>query len=166
MKEKKTILTIITGALTSVAPIFFSVCKGGACLGVCVSPVASLFGISSASIAALPIVNAIEHLIIAISAVSFTISYYSLYVLPKYKSICGTGDKYECAPSDNQKRKVKLTKIIFWLGLVLSIGFLSYFEYQKYQAANVPICSTENCIPAETGTCSDSTKCQGGSCEQ
>ena len=54
MKSKKTIWTTITGGLASVAPILFSVCKGGACVGVCVSPVASLFGISSATIAAPP----------------------------------------------------------------------------------------------------------------
>jgi len=164
MKSKKTIWTTITGGLASTAPILFSVCKGGACVGVCVSPVASLFGISSATIASSPIVSAIEPLLIAISAVSFTISYYSLYVIPKLN--CNTDGACACEPTDKEKRKTKITKAIFWLGLVLSIGFLSYFEYTKYQAATAPQeCTTECSAPTEeTSSCSDSTACDGKTC--
>jgi hypothetical protein len=169
MKEKKTIWTTITGGLASVAPILFSVCKGGACVGVCVSPVASLFGISSATIAASPIVSAIEPLLIAISAVSFTVSYYSLYVLPKLNSSCNTEAACGCAPTDKEKIKIKITKAIFWLGLVLSIGFLSYFEFQKYQAATTSAlteCLTSECAP---GKCSieetDSKATCGSTCD-
>ena len=169
MKEKKTIWTTITGGLASVTPILFSVCKGGACVGVCVSPVASLFGISSASIAASPIVSAIEPLLIAISAVSFTVSYYSLYVLPKLSSNCNTEEACGCAPTDKEKRKIKITKAIFWLGLVLSIGFLSYFEYQKYQAAKTPTqteCSSAECVPGECSTeAADTTLTCGSACD-
>lgn len=149
MKSKKTIWTTITGGLASVAPILFSVCKGGACVGVCVSPAASLFGISSATIVASPIVSAIEPLLIAISAVSFTISYYSLYVIPKLN--CNTDGACACEPTDKEKRKTKITKAIFWLGLVLSIGFLSYFEITKYQSATSENteCSTSECAPGE-----------------
>lgn len=181
MKEKKTIWTTITGGLASVAPILFSVCKGGACVGVCVSPVASLFGISSATIAASPIVSAIEPLLIAISAVSFTVSYYSLYVLPKLNTSCNTSGACGCEPSAKEKRKIKLTKAIFWIGLLLSIGFFTYFEYNKYQSATKENteCSTSECKPGEcssedemntsaaiadsTSTC-DSTSCNGKTC--
>ncbi len=45
MKAKKSIWTSITGGLTSAAPILFACCKSGACVGVCASPIASLFGI-------------------------------------------------------------------------------------------------------------------------
>jgi hypothetical protein len=168
MKEKKTIWTTITGGLASVAPILFSVCKGGACVGVCVSPVASLFGISSATIAASPIVSAIEPLLIAISAVSFTISYYSLYVLPKFNN-CNTDDACGCAPTDKEKRKTKVTKAIFWFGLILSIGFLSYFEYQKYQAATASAqteCSSSECAPGGCSTeAADTTAACGSTCD-
>ena len=150
MKIKKSIWTTITGGLASFTPILFSVCKGGACVGVCVSPVASLFGISSATIAASPIVSAIEPLLIAISAVSFTISYYSLYVLPKFN--CNTDGSCDCAPTDKEKRKTKITKAIFCLGLILSIGFLSYFEYQKYQVNTQAECSTSECASGECST--------------
>lgn len=170
MKEKKTIWTTITGGLASLAPILFSVCKGGACVGVCVSPVASLFGISSATIAASPIVGALEPLLIAISAVSFTISYYSLYVLPKLNNNnCNTEGSCGCVPTDKEKRKITITKAIFWLGLVLSIGFLSYFGYQKYQAATALAqteCSTSECAPGEcsTETTDTAPEC-GSSCD-
>lgn len=157
MKTKKTIWTTLTGGLSSAAPILFSACKGGACVGVCVSPVASIFGISSATIAASPIVSAIEPLLIAISAVSFTSSYYSLYILPKYNNnSCGTENECGCAPNEKEAKKVKVSKIVFWLGLVLSIGFLSYFEYQKYQSTTAQTeCTTTECAP---GQCSSDTE--------
>ncbi|HEX7414612.1 MAG TPA: hypothetical protein VF411_11265 [Bacteroidia bacterium] len=157
MKARKSIWTTLMGGLSSVAPILFSVCKGGACVGVCVSPIASLFGISSATIAASPFVNALEPLLIALCAVSFTISYYSLYVLPKFN--CNTEGACACAPTEKEKRKVKLNKAIFWIGLVLSIGFLSYFEYNKYQGASNASteCSSGGCAPGECSTDSTNT---------
>ncbi len=162
MKTKKTILSSITGSLSSVAPILFSACKSGACVGVCVSPVASIFGISSATIASSPIMSAVEPILIALSAVSFTISYYSLYVLPKFN--CGTSDGCNCGPSAKEIRKVKISKAVFWIGLMLSLGFLSYFEYSKYNTAkNAALVQTE-CSDTEMTDCSDSTACDGTSC--
>lgn len=166
METKKSIWTSITGGLTSAAPILLSCCKSGACVGVCASPIASLFGISSATIASSPLVSALEPLLIAISAISFTISYYSLYVLPKFNS-CNTGNSCDCGPTDKEKRKTKITKAVFWIGLILSIGFLSYFEYTKYQAAtSLPECTQTECRKPEesTSTCSDTTTCDGTSC--
>ncbi|MBA3681915.1 MAG: hypothetical protein H0W73_12255 [Bacteroidetes bacterium] len=151
MKAKKSLWASITGGLTSAAPILLSCCKSGACVGVCASPIASLFGVSSATIASSPLVMALEPLLIAISAVSFTISYYSLYVLPKLN--CNTPDGCACEPTAKEKRKTKINKAVFWTGLILSIGFLSYFEITKYQAAkNAEAsieCSTTECAPGE-----------------
>ncbi len=159
MKSKKSIWTTITGGITSAAPILLSCCKSGACVGVCASPIASLFGISSATLASSPIISALEPLLIAISAVSFTISYYSLYVLPKTN--CDAEGNCDCEPTDKEKRRIKLTKIVFWLGLVLSIGFLSYFEYLKYQAAsNAATCGTECSSDSEACCEGDSTACE------
>ncbi len=158
MSSKKTIWSTITGALASIVPLLFSVCKGGACVGVCVSPVASLFGISTATLATSPWVSALEPLLIALSAVSFTSSYYSLYVLPKFKtSSCDTGNACGCAPDPDESKRVKRTKFIFWFGLILSIVFLTYFEIQKYQASSAAAecstteCSTSECAPGECG---------------
>ncbi len=156
MKIKKSIWTTITGGLTSAAPILLSCCKSGACVGVCASPIASLFGVSSAAIASSPLVNALEPLLIAISAVSFTISYYSLYVIPKFN--WNTGEACDCAPNEKEKRKTKINKTVFWVGLILSIGFLSYFEYSKYQASiNQPSCTQSECGTPESTGSSDST---------
>jgi hypothetical protein len=168
MEVKKSIWTTITGGLTSAMPILFSVCKGGACVGVCVSPVASLFGISSATVASSPLVSALEPLLIAISAVSFTVSYYSLYVIPKFN--CNTESACGCAPTEKEKRKIKITKAIFWLGLILSIGFLSYFEFNKYQAASnraTTECSSSGCALGECSTDSTdkaTTECSSSGC--
>ncbi|MDO9001306.1 MAG: hypothetical protein Q7W45_16190 [Bacteroidota bacterium] len=160
MKGKKSIWTSITGGLTSAAPILLSCCKSGACVGVCASPIASLFGVSSATIASSPVVNALEPLLIAISAVSFTVSYYSLYVLPK--SNCSTENSCECGPSDKEKRKIKLNKTVFWLGLILSIGFLSYFEFSKYQSAKSAESAASECSAPSEECCApgDSTSCE------
>ncbi|MES2760920.1 MAG: hypothetical protein V4677_01890 [Bacteroidota bacterium] len=170
MESKKSIWTSITGGLTSAAPILLSCCKSGACVGVCASPIASLFGVSSATIASSPLVSALEPLLIAISAVSFTISYYTLYVLPKLAS-CGPGD-CACEPTAKEKRKVKINKAVFWIGLILSIGFLSYFEVSKYQAATAASveCSTTECTPGEcseeTETSCDSLSCDRKTCSE
>ncbi len=173
MKTKKSIWTSITGGLTSVAPVLLSCCKSGACIGVCASPIASLFGVSSASLANSPLTSAIEPLLIAISAVSFTISYYSIYVLPKFN--CNTPQDCACEPTAKDKRKIKINKTVFWAGLILSIGFLSYFEISKYQAATCAAntqteCSTTECAPAEcsegTATACDSISCNGKSCDE
>lgn len=165
METKKSIWTSITGGLTSAAPILLSCCKSGACVGVCASPIASLFGVSSATIASSPLVSALEPLLIAISAISFTISYYSLYVIPKLNS-CNSGNSCECGPTDKEKRKTKITKAVFWIGLILSVGFLSYFEYTKYQTSmSQSDCTQTECSTTEDiSSCSDTTACDGTSC--
>lgn len=161
MKSKKSIWTSITGGLTSAAPVLLSCCKSGACIGVCASPVASLFGISSAAMANSPWIAALEPILIAVSAVSFTVSYYSLYVLPKLA--CNTPDGCACEPTVKEKRLTKINKAVFWLGLMLSLGFLSYFEYNKYQQANMATseCSPAGCSEPSEGCCAggDSTAC-------
>lgn len=160
MKEKRSIWTSLTGGVTSATPILLSCCKSGACIGVCASPVASLFGISSASLASSPLVSALEPILIAVSAVSFTISYYSLYVLPK--ASCTTDD-CGCEPGAKEKRRNKINKIVFWAGLVLSIGFLSYFEYSKYRQTNATAaeCSQSACAAPVEACCpaGDTTAC-------
>ena len=163
MKAKKSFWTSITGGITSAAPILLACCKSGACVGVCASPIASLFGISSATLANSPLMGALEPVLIAISAVSFTISYYSLYVFPKLAS-CEQGD-CACEPTAGEKRKVKINKIVFWAGLILSIGFLSYFEVSKYQAATEASteCTLSSCLEKTETNC-DSLSCDGTTC--
>lgn len=173
MKKLKSLWLTLTGSVSSVVPVLFACCKSGACVGVCASPVASLFGISTASLANSPLMSALEPLLIAISAVSFTVSYYTLYVLPRY-AVCGTGADCACGPTEKEKRKVRLSKSIFWVGLIASIFFLSYFEYQKYQSSVAAASSASTCSPdaagdccpeAEaTGTAMDTTDCSGDTC--
>ncbi|MBK7692015.1 MAG: hypothetical protein IPJ31_13215 [Bacteroidetes bacterium] len=176
MNKLKSIWTSLIGSVSSLFPLFFACCKSGACVGVCASPVASLFGISTATIASSPILNAIEPILIALSAVSFTISYYSLYVLPKLNA-CKTD--CDCAPTSEQTKKEKVSKRIFWIGLVASIVFFTYFEIQKYQAHSAEATSikTECCpSPAQSSikeslqlqSTSDTSKAccaEGESCE-
>lgn len=173
MKSKRTIWTSLTGGLSSSAPILLACCKSGACVGVCASPIASLFGISTAGLASSPWFGVLEPVLIAVSAVSFTVSYYSLYVLPKLN--CNTGDACACEPNASEKRKSKISKVVFWISLIMSVGVLSYFEYDKYQQNQQVECtsggcgsqtneSTTNIVIADSSVCSDTSACSSTGC--
>lgn len=130
MSKIKSIWTSITGSVSSGAPLLFACCKSGACVGVCASPVASLFGVSAAGFASSPWMDAAVPLLIALSAVSFTASYYKLYVLPKFAPACDTDCGCDTAkPSMN----TKVSKAIFWTGLVASIGFFSFLNIKNFR---------------------------------
>lgn len=136
MKYFKSVWTTITGSISSIIPLFFTVCKSGVCTVACASPVASLLGISSASLMASPLMQSMFPLLIAISAVSFTVSYYNIYVLPKYAATnCNTDCACEPAKNSFQER---FTLWSFWIGLIASIIFFSYFEYQNYLSNTAP----------------------------
>lgn len=128
MNKLKSIWTTITGSISSIIPLFFACCKSGACVGVCASPITSLFGISTASFTASPVFGAIVPLLLVLSAVSFTISYYDLYVLPKLAA-CDTN----CACDPTSDKQTNISKWIFWIGLIASTFFFTYFEIQRYQ---------------------------------
>lgn len=131
MLKFKSIWNTILGSITSIIPLFFTACKSGVCATVCVSPIASILGISSASLVASPLTQSLFPLLLVISAVSFTVSYYKLYVLPKYSSNCNT----DCACEKTKDTfQYKFSVWTFWIGLVASIIFITYFEFQNYKA--------------------------------
>lgn len=133
MNKFKSIWASIMGSISSVIPLLFACCKSGACIGVCASPITSLFGISTAGMVSSPWFGFLEPVLIAVSAVSFTISYYNIYVLPKYTTSCDTS--CDCAPSTDKQKQELYSKIIFWVGLIASLVFFTYFEVQKHQVA-------------------------------
>ncbi|MEQ1733023.1 MAG: hypothetical protein ABL940_05085 [Bacteroidia bacterium] len=150
MNKLKSLWTSFIGSISSATPLLFACCKSGACVGVCASPVTSLFGISSATFANSPLFNAFIPLLIALSAVSFTVSYYSLYVLPKFSN-CST----DCNCETPNNKSEKWAKFIFWVGLSASVFFFTYFEIQKYNVNNAQkLCGTTmesvNVLPMDT----------------
>lgn len=149
MSKIKSVWTSVTGSVSSGAPLLFACCKTGACAGVCVSPIASLFGVSAAGFASSPWMDAAVPLLIALSAVSFTSSYYKLYVLPKLAPGCNTDCGCDTAKPGLKER---ISKGIFWTGLVASIGFLGFFEFQKFQSNHAPA-SASTCTVNEQGKC-------------
>ena len=164
MNKIKSIWTTITGSVSAAIPLFFAVCKSGACTAVCVSPIASLFGISSASLTASPLMKSLFPLLLVISAVAFTISYYKLYVLPKYAS--ATSCETDCGCETPQKPLHKTFPFwSFWVGLVASIVFFTYFEVQNYNSENQKVTATveKNVSTTEKraeACCADDTKCE------
>jgi hypothetical protein len=132
MKKFKSIYTTLSGSISSIIPMFFTVCKSGVCTVACVSPIASVLGISSAGLMASPLTQSLYPLLLVICAVSFTVSYYKIYVLPKYATTnCETD--CACEPTKNSFQQ-KFAVWTFWIGLLASIFFFSYFEYQNYKA--------------------------------
>lgn len=134
MSSAKSVWTTLSGSISSIIPMFFTVCKSGVCTVACVSPIATILGISSASLIASPITQSLFPLLLAISAVSFTISYYKLYVLPKYKTTCATDCNCEPVKSTFQN---KFAVWAFWVGLLTSTFFFTYFEYQNFKANTI-----------------------------
>ena len=166
MIKIKSIWSTLTGSVSASIPLFFAVCKSGACATVCVSPIASIFGISSASLTASPLMKSLFPLLLVISAVAFTISYYKLYVLPKYESASSCNTDCAC---DSPKKPLHKTFPFwsFWVGLVASIVFFTYFEVQNYNSniENKKVTtSTEQNAPATeksvTSCCADNAKCE------
>lgn len=165
MNKIKSLWTTITGSLSSIIPLFFTVCKSGACGAVCVSPIASLLGISSASLIASPLMQSLVPLLLVISAVSFTVSYYKIYVLPKQVASCNTDCACDTPKKSNQE---KFSIWTFWIGLTASIIFFTYFEIQNYKANStdkqtneIEKCTTKS---SAEKTVSDTTKTQTPCC--
>jgi hypothetical protein len=160
MNKLKDLWTTIVGSMSSVLPLFFAFCKpGGACAVACASPIASLFGISSASLTTTPLMKSLYPLLLIISAVSFTVSYYRLYVLPRYKKSNTTGCDDACAcDSGKVEKQLKTSKYIFWIGLLASIVFFSYFEYQNYKT-NIAKNQIEN-SEVEEACCAEGESCE------
>ena len=95
---------------------------------------------------------------------AFTISYYKLYVLPKYSS--ATSCETDCGCDTPQKPIHKTFPFwSFWVGLVASIVFFTYFEVQNYNSENQKVTETEQqTVPvtekATEACCADDTKCE------
>lgn len=166
MNKIKSIWTTITGSVSASIPLFFAVCKSGACTAVCISPIASIFGVSTASLTASPLMKSLFPLLLVISAVAFTISYYKLYVLPKFESAASCETDCGC---DAPKKPLHKTFPFwsFWVGLVASIIFFTYFEVQNYNSnienQKVTISTEQNAPATEksvTSCCADNVKCE------
>lgn len=166
MNKIKSIWSTLTGSVSASIPLFFAVCKSGACTAVCVSPIASIFGISSASLTASPLMKSLFPLLLVISAVAFTISYYKLYVLPKFALAPNCASDCGC---DTPKKPLHKTFPFwsFWFGLVASIIFFTYFEVQNYtsnsEAQKVTVAIEKNIPAAEKAAepcCASDAKCE------
>ncbi len=123
MNIKKPIKATFSGVGTSLLSTIGLCVGGGACGLACFAPITSVLGISISGISILN--STLLPLMTALSAIAFTIGYFSLY-----KNLQKTCCEDQSEKSDNQRRK-SLLKPIFWAGVVLSIFF-----YAKAMASN------------------------------
>jgi hypothetical protein len=119
-----------------------------------------------------PIFGALVPVLLTLSAVSFTMSYYNLYVIPKMQA-CTAGD-CDCV-SPQVKKQERISKGIFWGGLAASIFFFSYFQWQQYKSDRMSAALhkadklriTELQTALNDTTAAEETPCcsNGGACE-
>ena len=149
MTEKKSTKSTLLGLSTSTASLIGVSCGSGACAAacgaVCAAPIASVLGISTAGFSTFT--NDFLPVFTAISAIAFTMAYYSIY---KKKN------NDECCPKEDtrmQKPKNRWTKPIFWIGLLLTLGFYvnamaNNFSSKKECEVKASSCSVVNTSPS------------------
>ena len=146
MTDKKSLRASISGIGSSLLPVL-GICGGGACAAACgiaiVTPLASILGVSSAALSAwtaklLPV-------FIAISAVSFTVAYYSLY---NKKAACNPDSCDTSCDSSPKAGENRWAKPVFWIGLLLTLAF-----YGKAIASSSQVSSEMENTPAAKSSC-------------
>lgn len=161
MSQKSSLKSTFLGFGSSLLSIA-GLCGGGACVAtcgvVCLAPLASFLGISTAGLTVW--LDELLPLFIAISAVAFTISYYSLYKQPE-------GNCCEETPNQTKAGILSLDwrKRLFWIGLMFTIGMYGYtftgntFPQTESLAAEPSSCSSlavdtskESCQPSSCST--------------
>ena len=136
------------------------VCGKGACLAFCgaiyLAPLAGFLGISTAGLTGW--LDELLPLFVAISAVAFTVSYYSLYKQP-VESCC------EENPGATKASLLPLVwnKRLFWIGLMLTIGMYGYtYTGNPFQSETSLIIEKSSCATTAVETPKES--CQPSSC--
>ncbi len=125
--SNKTLWGSIIGGIAS---LFSLLAAGGAsCLGICgpicAAPLASLFGLSVAGSSASPVWKGLQPILIAVSAVAFTVAFFSLYRNTNKLEGC-TDTSCGCKGAGDKKHRQRLAKTIFWISLAAGICFIVY----------------------------------------
>jgi len=138
MKRTKQILTTISGSFAALIPLL-GTCPGVACAGcggACIAPVVSILGISVTGFFATQLWDVLQPFFIALSAILLTIAYFNIYRKPKEIDHCNS---QSCTlKNKDQKKNTAFVKFLFWICVVLSIIFFSYFIYKKNSSVQVP----------------------------
>ena len=159
MNSKKTLWTTFTGSISSIIT-FIATCCGPGCIGVCgtgcILPVATILGISTSGIFASVWWEVLQPIFMVISAVFFTVAYYTIYRQPKLQNSC-------CGENDlkiNQKimKKNRLLKYFFWIALIISIDMFVYSIYTKATSHR------ETTLPQSTGNTIDTLISKNTTC--
>ncbi|MEL6674825.1 MAG: hypothetical protein AAFR61_21635 [Bacteroidota bacterium] len=124
MTNKSSIRASLSGLGASSLTFLGLCCGGGLCAVACAAPVASILGVSSAGLA--QFTQQYLPLLAALSAAAFTVGYYQLYRMPKEDC---------CGPDETPARGFSWAKSLFWVGLVLSVGFYGQAMYQGREAS-------------------------------
>ncbi|MEM8897818.1 MAG: hypothetical protein AAGC85_06925 [Bacteroidota bacterium] len=156
MSQKSSLKTTAVGLGSSLLSLA-GICGGGVCAAACgliwFAPIGSLLGISTAGVTAW--MDGLLPFFIAISAVAFTASYYSLYKQPA-ENCCEEDPSTVLLPLVWSKR-------LFWIGLILTVGMYGYtlsgnsFQQEESTLSGESSCSSlaieypkESCQPGSS----------------
>jgi len=124
----------------------FAACPGAACFGcgaACYIPILSALGLSSAGFMTPEYFSYFQPLFIAISAVLFTIAYYSLYKKGKKEIVCESESIHDCRLKKPEKKNTFI-KVFFWLSVIVCIGIFAYPIFNKSSGVKIPLNKSHN----------------------
>lgn len=133
---------------------FLAGCPGLACAGcgaACFTPVLSIFGLSLSGLLVSGIWEVLQPLLIALSAVLYTVAYFSIYKKQAASEHCfAQACNSQLAKS---KQSGKAVKLFFWISLGLSVILFSYSIKSRITPKDIAINSlnnTSNIIKSDT----------------
>lgn len=130
MKKIKTNIISFFAGIASLIP-FLGSCPGAACAscgGACATSAMSVFGVSLSGFVSIEIFDIIQPVLIAFSAILFTIAFYSIYKKPKFDHC--KSETCKIHPYRSKKSEL-ITKMIYWISLIASIILVAYFIITK-----------------------------------
>lgn len=144
MKKYKEIVVTLFGGLATFFT-FLAGCPGLACAGcgaACFTPILSIFGLSLSGLLVSGIWEVLQPLLIALSAVLYTVAYFSIYKKQSVSELCFA---QTCnSQLTKSKQSGKAVKLFFWISLGISIILFSYTIKSRIAPKDIAINSLNN----------------------
>lgn len=133
MRKWKILWMTFIGSMSSIVTFIVSVVGigcAGTCGAACIAPIASLLGVSSLGFFASSIWKDLQPVLIAVTAVAFTINYFIIFKKPTAEQECAG-----CFCSEKEisgkRKKLKFIKVFYWVSVIISSLLIFYPIYSK-----------------------------------